>query len=200
MPWSAKAKALIDEQYAPVGAAAVGGLTAALDVLAAARTRGVPVGDIEQRFAARRDAGVALRHGLATLCLGRRRSRRHPAGAFSTCSLPRTPCTTAGSMPGTCVRSRQSALMMSACFMRLPGARSALSDETAVAEATGWWSELTQAGGEGLVMKPQTFVTRNGKGLVQPAIKVRGAEYLRLVYGPECTLPDKLKRLRERWA
>jgi protein phosphatase len=61
-----------------------------------------------------------------------------------------------------------------------------------------WWNALTDCGGEGVVIKPSGFVTRGGKGLVQPALKVRGREYLRMIYGPEYTLPGSLDRLRDR--
>jgi hypothetical protein len=60
------------------------------------------------------------------------------------------------------------------------------------------WSRLARRGGEGIVMKPGSFVARGSRGLIQPALKVRGAEYLRLIYGPEYTLPGKLERLRQR--
>ena len=36
------------------------------------------------------------------------------------------------------------------------------------------------------------------RGLVQPAIKCRGSEYLRIIYGPEYSRPEHLERLRER--
>jgi protein phosphatase len=74
----------------------------------------------------------------------------------------------------------------------------ALDDDAQCAAAVQWWEELTASGGEGVVVKPWTFVTRKAKGIVQPALKVRGREYLRIVYGPEYTLPDQLERLRER--
>jgi len=61
-----------------------------------------------------------------------------------------------------------------------------------------WWLQLTGAGGEGMVVKPLDWITRGRKGLVQPAIKCRGREYLRIIYGPEYTLPEHLNRLRER--
>jgi protein phosphatase len=73
-----------------------------------------------------------------------------------------------------------------------------LADERAVADAVAWWTRLTEDGGEGMVVKPAMFVARGAKGLVQPALKTRGHEYLRLIYGPEYTLPGKLERLRER--
>ena len=47
-------------------------------------------------------------------------------------------------------------------------------------------------------MKPLDFVVRGKKGLVQPAVKCRGPEYLRIIYGPEYDAPDNLGRLRSR--
>jgi protein phosphatase len=61
-----------------------------------------------------------------------------------------------------------------------------------------WWQELTATGGEGMVVKPLEFVSRGKGGLVQPAVKSRGHEYLRIIYGPEYTFPEHLKRLRAR--
>jgi protein phosphatase len=64
--------------------------------------------------------------------------------------------------------------------------------------ATKWWTELTEAGGEGAVVKPMAFVAHGRRGLLQPAIKCRGREYLRIIYGPEYTTPEYLQRLRQR--
>src|SRR5207302_10250227 len=72
------------------------------------------------------------------------------------------------------------------------------TDEVAVAKAVEWWRELTEAGGEGIVVKPLNFVARDGRNLVQPALKCRGREYLRMIYGPEYTLPANLARLKNR--
>ncbi len=74
-----------------------------------------------------------------------------------------------------------------------------LDDEAAVAAATRWWVELTEAGGEGMVVKPYAGLVRDEKGgLVQPGIKCRGREYLRIIYGPDYTVPEHLDRLRRR--
>jgi protein phosphatase len=73
-----------------------------------------------------------------------------------------------------------------------------LDDADAVASATGWWEALTSAGGEGMVVKPLDFVSVGKRGLVQPALKCRGPEYLRIIYGPEYSRPENLARLRER--
>ena len=73
-----------------------------------------------------------------------------------------------------------------------------LTDEASWQEGVNWWLEMTEKGGEGMVVKPLDFVVRGSKGLVQPAIKCRGKEYLRIIYGAEYDLPENLERLRER--
>jgi protein phosphatase len=73
-----------------------------------------------------------------------------------------------------------------------------LTDKAEQEKGTVWWEELTARGGEGMVVKPWEFVTKGRKGLAQPAVKVRGREYLRIIYGPEYTLGDNLERLRSR--
>ena len=73
-----------------------------------------------------------------------------------------------------------------------------VDDEASVGQAVGWWEELTNKGGEGMVVKPLEFAARGKHGLVQPAIKCRGPEYLRIIYGPEYMLAENLTRLRNR--
>ena len=73
-----------------------------------------------------------------------------------------------------------------------------MTDTASVEEATQWWEELTGRGGEGIVVKPLDFIVCGRRGLMQPAIKCRGPEYLRIIYGPEYLLPENLERLRSR--
>jgi protein phosphatase len=73
-----------------------------------------------------------------------------------------------------------------------------LYDDTSVAGATSWWEEMTSRGGEGMVVKPFDFIARGPRGLAQPAIKCRGSEYLRIIYGPEYSAPANITRLRAR--
>jgi protein phosphatase len=73
-----------------------------------------------------------------------------------------------------------------------------LADAASEAAGVRWWEELTAQGGEGMVVKPLDFTVQGRRGVVQPAIKCRGREYLRIVYGPEYTAPDNLAQLRRR--
>ncbi len=79
----------------------------------------------------------------------------------------------------------------------------ATADPASVVAATRWWEDLTAAGGEGMVVKPAANLTHGHSadhtgGLVQPGLKVRGREYLRIIYGPDYTEPAHLVRLRQR--
>lgn len=73
-------------------------------------------------------------------------------------------------------------------------------DPESVSAGVDWWLEMTGRGGEGMVVKPVGALVRDDKArLVQPGIKCRGREYLRIIYGPEYTRPDNLARLRHRF-
>jgi protein phosphatase len=73
-----------------------------------------------------------------------------------------------------------------------------LTETAAESVMLAWWQELTAQGSEGIVVKPLDFIARGRRGLVQPAMKCRGREYLRIIYGPEYTAPEHLERLRHR--
>ncbi len=73
-----------------------------------------------------------------------------------------------------------------------------LEDDESVQSGLQWWLELTGRGGEGMVVKPREFIANSSRGLLQPAVKCRGREYLRIIYGPEYSFPENLSRLRRR--
>ena len=73
-----------------------------------------------------------------------------------------------------------------------------VTDPASEAEGIDWWTKLTERGGEGMVVKPLSFIVRGNRGLAQPAVKCRGREYLRIIYGPDYTTDENLSRLRNR--
>ena len=73
-----------------------------------------------------------------------------------------------------------------------------LRDNASVQQATDWWYSMTEDGGEGVVVKPALPIVTTGRGFVQPGVKCRGREYLRIIYGPEYLEPANLSRLRQR--
>ncbi len=73
-----------------------------------------------------------------------------------------------------------------------------LNDPQSQQEAATWWEEMTGSGGEGMVVKPYDFIAKGKRGIIQPAVKVRGREYLRIIYGPEYTAKKHMDRLKGR--
>ncbi len=73
-----------------------------------------------------------------------------------------------------------------------------VTDAESISKGTEWWENLTTSGGEGMVVKPYNFIVKNTRELLQPAVKCRGKEYLRIIYGPEYTMDENIQRLRNR--
>lgn len=73
-----------------------------------------------------------------------------------------------------------------------------VTDPSSELDGINWWEDLTNRGGEGMVVKPMDIIMRGKNGLVQPAVKCRGREYLRIIYGPDYTADENLTRLRSR--
>jgi polynucleotide kinase-phosphatase len=73
-----------------------------------------------------------------------------------------------------------------------------LSDSASEAEVIQWWEEMTQDGHEGIVIKPEHYIPRSKGKLLQPAIKVRGSKYLKIIYGMDYLQPENLQRLKKR--
>ena len=73
-----------------------------------------------------------------------------------------------------------------------------VADEESVQRGIDWWLTLTGSGGEGMVVKPYSFIAQKGTELLQPAVKCRGRDYLRIIYSPEYTMPEHMQRLKKR--
>ncbi len=197
MPWSAKAFDLIRSQYAAVGTAARSALPAALEALTLAAARGIDVGDLSARTAQRGEDASAFTAVY----------RRYSWPVNGTEGLRIAPFQVLAS-DGTTYEKHDHAWHLSIAD-RLVEADPALfaptrrlvvdtADDASIAAGVDWWNELTADGGEGMVVKPLANLVRGPKGLVQPGVKVRGREYLRLIYGPDYTAPANLSRLRNR--
>jgi protein phosphatase len=197
MPWSAKAQALIDFQYRPVGEAGMAGTGAAVDVAARAAARGIEVGDLLERLTTR--SGNAVAYDASW-----RRYVRPVAGIADLRVAPFHLMASRDAVHADKPHDWHMALMAELAaadadlLIATPYRVVDLDDPGQIEAATAWWETLTGAGGEGMVVKPLEFGARGKKGIIQPAIKCRGPEYLRIIYGPDYTMPQHLDRLRER--
>ncbi|WP_432028172.1 polynucleotide kinase-phosphatase [Streptomyces sp. 1222.5] len=200
LPWSLKASGLLRSQYAAVGAASGAVFPGALAALEGAAARGVEV----------------------TGLLAHQRERAADAAAFT--DAYRRYCWTTEGLDGVRLAPFQILAVQGRSLAALPhDEQLALLDRLVEHDGSGllrttrrlyvdtgdpesvragvdWWLEMTGRGGEGMVVKPAGALVRNPEGrLVQPGIKCRGREYLRIIYGPEYTRPDNLARLRHRF-
>lgn len=194
MPWSAKAQELLERQYAPVGTAARVGLAAALE--AAEAIAGTRESDrLVARLRARSDDAAAYAEAYRRYCW--------PVGSlddlrFAPFHLLATEGRSHVEQPHDWHLDQLAALAGAGLIVPTERIVVDVTDADAVAAGVAWWEELTARGGEGMVTKPLGFVARNRGELVQPALKTRGREYLRIIYGPEYTEPVNLERLRDR--
>ncbi|WP_432170383.1 polynucleotide kinase-phosphatase [Streptomyces sp. 1222.5] len=200
LPWSLKASGLLRSQNAAVGAASGAVFPGALAALEGAAARGVEV----------------------TGLLAHQRERAADAAAFT--DAYRRYCWTTEGLDGVRLAPFQILAVQGRSLAALPhDEQLALLDRLVEHDGSGllrttrrlyvdtgdpesvragvdWWLEMTGRGGEGMVVKPAGALVRNPEGrLVQPGIKCRGREYLRIIYGPEYTRPDNLARLRHRF-
>jgi protein phosphatase len=196
LPWSAKAQGLLREQYAPVAAAGSAALTSALAAAEAAEARGVTVAPLLERLRARSD-------DLARYADAYRRYCWDVAGLEGMRVAPFHLLATEGATYFDRdhlwhMRELVSLAEADPLFMATEHRAVSVLDPDECTAAASWWEELTARGGEGMVVKPLEFIVRGNRGLVQPAVKCRGPEYLRIIYGPDYTEPANLDRLRKR--
>lgn len=202
LPWSAKAEPLLREQYAAVGAAARAALPVAVAALDAAAVRGLDVGALQARTRAREANATAFTQAYRRYCWPTDGIEGVRVAPFQVLA---TEGTTYADRPHPWHLAVADRLVAVDPGTFTPTRRQLvdLAEPTSVADATRWWEELTAAGGEGMVVKPTANLTRTSKArgpgdLVQPGLKVRGREYLRIIYGPDYTEDANLSRLRQR--
>lgn len=198
MPWSAKAQELVQRQYAAVGAASTQTLGDLERVLALARANGRALPELEQRTETRARAARSFVEAYRRYVWPVTRVEDLRLAPFHVLAVEGRVLATAPhdehlALVERLVASDASGLLHATRTIRVrPG------DPSSEAEGTAWWTALVEAGGEGMVVKPLANAARGPKGWVQPALKVRGPSYLRLIYGAEYDQPENLARLRTR--
>lgn len=197
LPWTAKAEAMVRHQYAKVGAAATTALPAAVEALAAAAARGTDVHDLLDRT---RSRAVNAERFVDSY-------RNYVQPIDNTLGVQVAPFQVLASDSGT--YEDRDHLWHLGLADRLVAADPDLfrptlrlivdtSDEESRNAGASWWDELTAVGGEGMVVKPLANFSRGPKGVVQPGLKVRGREYLRIIYGADYTDTATLGTLKKR--
>jgi hypothetical protein len=195
LPWSLKAEGLLRDQYRPVGASAAAIYGAALPALERAAGRGLEVAELTASTRRRRASAAAYAEQVERYVWATEGLEGVQLAPFQILASDGE------------ARYQESHQWHLAQADRLVDQDPAFIRETrrlvldpadpaSVDQAVAWWEELTAGGGEGMVVKPLLAPVRRGDRLVQPGLKVRGREYLRMTYGPDYL--DHLPQLRQR--
>lgn len=197
MPWSVKAQALLREQYAAVGAAAQAALGDVVHVLQQTVDRGVDVSALVSRYADRQIMASRYVRAYQQYCWPVRSITDVKLAPFHILAAEAHVYTDKDHIWHMDTLAKLCAADSTFLFAT-PYKVVDVTDPASQAEGFRWWEELTANGGEGMVVKPLDYIAKGRRGIVQPAVKCRGKEYLRIIYGPEYTMPENLDRLRAR--
>ena len=197
MPWSAKAQELLRLQYAPAGAAARAALPDAIAALETSATRSSDISPLVERYRQRLEMAEKYIAAYRQYCWSVSSLddlRLAPFHLLATEGALHTKRDHVWHMETIATICRTDPKFL----LATPYLLADLADPESQARAASWWEEMTGSGGEGMVVKPLEFIATGVRGIVQPALKCRGREYLRIIYGPEYTAPENLNRLRAR--
>lgn len=193
MPWSAKAQGLLRDQYAAVGSAATAAFNETIALLQTASINGAKVTPLLEKYQAKQKQVAQYIDAYRNYCW--------EVDSLDDLKLaPFHLLATEGSVHidkshlwhmETLSKLAGDDLLMMTNYQIID-----LGDLLSQNKGIAWWETMTKRGGEGMVVKPLDFIVRGRRGILQPAIKVRGSEYLRIIYGPEYT--DHLDILRKR--
>ncbi len=197
MPWSAKAQELLRQQYASVGAASRAALAEAVAVLERADGRGGDVAALLSRYRGRQEQAGCYVEAYRRYCwpveslADLRLAPFHLLASEGKVHTDKDHVWHMETLARICDADPE--LLLATPYKVVD-----VTDPDSEAEGIAWWEGLTRRGGEGMVVKPLDYVARGRRGYTQPALKSRGREYLRIIYGPEYTAPENLERLRSR--
>ena len=197
MPWSVKAQDLLQQQYAAVGAAAHGAMASAIQAIEKTAEKNDAVRPLLDLYQTRQEMASQYIAAYGHYCW--------PVNSLDDLQLaPFHIMATEGvshvekdhlwhmeTIAELCQVDPQ--LLLATDYKVLD-----MTQPEEIEAGVEWWLGLTSAGGEGMVVKPLDFIAKKGRSIIQPAIKSRGREYLRIIYGPEYSLPENLERLRSR--
>jgi protein phosphatase len=197
MPWSVKAQSLLLKQYASVGAAARVSLGDAIMELEKAQANGLDVAEFLATYGRHQSLADLYVHAYRQYCwpvqsiADLKLAPFHVLATQGTTYFDKQHTWHMETLADICKADNQ--LLLATPYLVVE-----VDDAASVEQGIAWWQRLTGRGGEGMVVKPLEFIARGSQGIVQPAVKCRGPEYLRIIYGPEYDIPENLQQLRVR--
>jgi protein phosphatase len=209
MPWSAKARSLLLEQYAPVGRSGREGLGRSIAALEEALgsapdsamtqntgPQNLDLASLLKTFEYRKSCLELYTKAYRRYCKPINSAEDYRIAPFHILATEGMVWNNKNHLDH--LKTTGSYISGDPMFLQTGYKTVELDDEQSIAAGVDWWIQLTESGGEGMVVKPMEFIARSKKGILQPAVKCRGREYLRIIYGPEYTGDVKMQRLRRR--
>ncbi|GLV59984.1 polynucleotide kinase-phosphatase [Dictyobacter sp. S3.2.2.5] len=197
LPWSVKAQSLVLKQYAAVGSASRYALESSMAALEQAQEHGIEVDQLLGTYQRKQQLAGRYVNAYRQYCW--------PVNSLDDLKLaPFHILATQGAVHIDRNHAWHMETLAEVCradpqlLLATPYRVIDVNDPASVEQGIDWWSQLTSRGGEGMVVKPYDFIVSGSRGLLQPAIKCRGPEYLRIIYGLEYDVPENLSRLRSR--
>jgi protein phosphatase len=197
MPWSAKAQELLRHQYAAVGAASRAALSEVVTLLRQATAANPDLGGLKDRYVNRATMAGQYVAAYRKYCWPVQSLADYKLAPFHLLATEGK-VHTAHDHVWHMETLTQLHKVNPGLFIATPYRVVDVTDSASEADTINWWATLTEAGGEGVVVKPVEFIATSRRGLVQPAVKCRGREYLRIIYGAEYSAAEHLERLRSR--
>lgn len=202
MPWSIKAQELIKNQYSAVGSAAVNALKEVLPVIEKAKERGIDISTIQNDYTNKYNNAIKYKQSYENYSKKAESIDDYKIAPFHILATEnqmhtdKTHIWHMEEIKKICdsqnINDKSNLLMMTDYKVIN------LYDDAQIKELVTWWENMTSKGGEGMVIKPLNYITYKIDQLIQPAIKCRGKEYLRIIYGIDYTNVENLNRLKNR--
>ncbi len=197
MPWSAKAQQLLQDQYAAVGSSASVSIQSAISTLRETAEQGRNVNSLLDRYENRAESVSRYTQVYRNYCWtvesvdDLKLAPFHILASDSQVHIDKGHDWHMTNIGALCQAGSNLLFQTQSCLVDV-------TDSDSQIKGVNWWLDMINRGGEGMVVKPLDFVARSRRGLIQPAVKVRGREYLRIIYGPEYTEPANIERLKKR--
>lgn len=196
MPWSEKAKSLVLNQYASNAVSGKIAITSAEQMIQKAMKRGIDMQNISSNIQDKKESNTLFTNAYREYCWNINSIEDYKIAPFhilATEGKVHIDKNHEWHMKTISDFCQESEILMATNYQIID-----VNDLSQQEKITNWWLELTKNGGEGMVVKPYDFIVTTEKGFIQPAIKCRGKEYLRIIYGAEYTFPENLEKLKRR--
>ncbi|MBC7796585.1 MAG: polynucleotide kinase-phosphatase, partial [Pyrinomonadaceae bacterium] len=171
MPWSAKAQELLRGQYAAVGAASRVSLSKAVEVLTQTANHNIEAETLLNRFRERQGLSEKYIAAYQNYCWqvdsinDLRIAPFHLLASEAETHFDKNHLWHIETLKKLC-NADESKVLSAINFKTVD-----LKDVESKSDAVDWWLEMTQKGGEGMVVKPLDFIARGKRGVIQPAVK-----------------------------